>query len=316
MIARETISNMLPFLLLASVASAQLLVLNKAANELVFVDPNSNQIAGRVPVGDGPHEIVVSPDGRHAFVSNYGAQTPGQSISMIDIRGMKELRRIDLGPLRRPHGLWFADGRVYFTAEMNRLIGRYDPTSDKVDWLFGTGLTGTHMVSLTRDGRIITANIGSDSMTVIEKNNATVIPVGKSPEGNSLTPDQKQLWVANGGSGNISVIDLDSKRVIETIDIQTKRSNRLQFTPDGKLVFVSDLSGDEVVVLNAETHKQVKRLPVGRTPEGILVQPDGSRIYVALAGDNAVAVIDPKTLEVLKRIPTGSGPDGLAWVSR
>ena len=318
---------LIPFLLAASgcaqAPSPALLVLNKAANELAIVDPASGKVAARIPVGESPHEITVSTDGRYAFVSNYGARTPGQTISMIDIAAMKEARRADLGPLRKPHGIFFAGGGVYFTAENNRLIGRYDPVNNKIDWLYGMGQIGTHMVSLNKDlSRIFTANIGSNSVTVMERVNGpagwnmTVIPVGKAPEGNDLTRDEKELWVANGQDGTVSIIDIGSKKVSETIDIQTKRSNRLQFTPDGKLAFVSDMGGDELVVIDAATHKEVKRLSPGKSPEGILMQPDGSRVFVALAGDNAVAVIDPKTLQVVKRISTGAGPDGLAWVGR
>jgi YVTN family beta-propeller protein len=305
----------------AQTPSPALLVLNKAANELAIVDPASGKVAGRVPVGESPHEMAVSADGRYAFVTNYGSQTPGQTLSMVDIPSMKETRRIDLAPLRKPHGIFIAGGGVYFTAETNRLIGRYDPASNKVDWMFGTGQTGTHMVSLNKDqSRIFTANIGSDSVTILEKIpgpagwNATVIPVGKGPEGNDLSPDEKQLWVANGQGGTVSIIDIATKKVIETIDVHSKRSNRLQFTPDGKLVFISDMTGNELIVLDAATRKEVKRISPGKMPEGILMQPDGARVYVALAGDNAVAVIDPKTLEIVKRIPTGPGPDGLAWV--
>jgi YVTN family beta-propeller protein len=314
--------------LLASLAWCQvpspaLLVLNKAANELAIVDPGTGRIAGRVPVGESPHEIVVSPDGKYAFVSNYGAQTPGRTISMIDIAGMKELRRVDLGALRKPHGLFFAGGGVYFTAENNRLIGRYDPAANQVDWLFGTGQAGTHMVSLNKDmSRMFTANIASGTVTILDRVNGpgawegTAIAVGKGPEGNDLSPDEKELWVANGQGGTISIVDVAAKKVTETIDVGTKRSNRLVFTPDGKRVFVSDMSGNEVVILDAATHKVVKRISPGKSPEGILMQPDGSRVYVALAGDNAVAVVDPKSLEVVKRIPTGDGPDGLAWVGK
>jgi YVTN family beta-propeller protein len=323
MTARLLIPALLASAAFGQAPSPALLVLNKAANELAFVDPGTGRVAGRVPVGESPHELAVSADGRYAFVSNYGAQTPGRTISMIDIAAMKELRRVDLGPLRKPHGLFFAGGGVYFTAENNRLIGRYDPAANQVDWLFGTGQAGTHMVSLNKDqSRIFTANIGSDSVTILDRAsgaggwNATVVPVGKGPEGNDLSPDEKELWVANGQGGTVSIVDVAAKKVIETIDVQTKRSNRLQFTQDGKRVFISDMTGNELIILDAATHKQVKRMSPGKMPEGILMQPDGTRVYVALAGDNAVAVVDPKTLEVIKRIPTGEGPDGLAWVAK
>jgi YVTN family beta-propeller protein len=114
----------------------------------------------------------------------------------------------------------------------------------------------------------------------------------------------------------VSVIDIATRTVARTFNLRTKRSNRLRFTPDGALVLVSDLDGGDLVVVDADTHAEVKRLPLGRSPEGILVAPDGARAYVAVTGDNAIAVIDLRTLTVLGRIPTGTGPDGMAWVGR
>ena len=103
---------------------------------------------------------------------------------------------------------------------------------------------------------------------------------------------------------------------MQTLDVRTKRSNRLKFTPDGKIVLVSDLAGNEVLVLDASSRKEIKRFNLGRQPEGILILPDGSRAYVAVAGENTVAVLDLKALEVSARIPTGKGPDGMAWAIR
>ena len=307
----------IPLLCAAALAPAQtpspaLLVLNKEDATLAIMDPGSGKATGSVPVGESPHEVTVSADGRLAFVSNYGSKTPGRTISVIDIAGRKELRRFDLGPLRKPHGMAFSGGKVYFTAEANRLIGRYDPAANVVDWLMGTGLSGTHMVLPSRDGSMLfTANIGSDSISVIEGSNATVIPVGKGPEGLDLSPDGRELWTAHSRDGGISVIDVAAKRVTHTLNIGTQRSNRIKFTTDGKLVLVSDMGGGELVVLDAAARKQVKRIKIGRNPEGILTLP--GRAYVAVAGDNQVAVLDLHTLEVTRRIATGAGPDGLAW---
>ena len=303
--------------------SPALLVLNKEESSLATVDPSSGKVAGRVPVGEGPHEVTASADGKLAFVANYGARNPGSTISVIDLVGQKELRRVDLGPLRRPHGITFAEGKVYFTAEVNKLIGRYDPATNQIDWLMGTGQNGTHMVLVSRDANtIFTANIGSDSISVIDRTagplgwNETVIPVGKGPEGIDLSPDGKEIWTAHSRDGGVSIIDVATRKVIQTIYVQTKRSNRLKFTPDGKRVLISDLEGGDLVVLDAAARKEIKRIRLGRTPEGILIQPDGARAYVAVAGDNRIATVDLKTLEVTGHISPGSGPDGMAWVER
>jgi YVTN family beta-propeller protein len=293
------------------------LVLNKEEGALAIVDPVSGKVVGRVPTGEGPHELAVSSDGKLAFVGNYGGRTPGSSISVIDIVAQKELRRVDLGPLRRPHGITFADGKVYFTAEVNKLIGRYDPATNQIDWLLGTGQNSTHMV-LVSATQIFTANIGSDSVTIIDRANSseTVVAVGKGPEGMDLSPDGKQLWAANSRDGSVSIVDIAAKKVAQTLSVGTKRSNRLKFTPDGKLVLISDLDAGELVVLDVAAHKEIKRIKLGRGVEGILIVPDGSRAYVAVAADNNVAVVDLKTLEATSRISTGAGPDGMAWAVR
>jgi YVTN family beta-propeller protein len=303
--------------------SPALLVLNKNDATLSIIDPATGKSVGTVPTGEAPHEIAVSSDGKLAFVANYGAQTPGNTISVIALASQRELRRFDVSPLRRPHGLFVNDGKLYFTAEINRVIGRYDPTTNQIDWLLGTGQAGTHMVMGNKEAtQFFTANIGGDSLCVIERGanplawNVSVVPVGKGPEGFDLSPDGKQLWAAHSRDGGLSIIDIASKKVIQTIDVQTKRSNRLKFTPDGAHVLISDDEGGDLVIVDTAAHKVMKRLPLGQHPEGILIVPDGSRAYVALAGDNQLAVIDLKTFEVSSRIPTGTNPDGMAWVPK
>jgi len=255
--------------------SPALLVLHKGENAMAIIDPATGKIFGHVPTGQDPHELAVSADGKLAFASNYGGGPQGgNTLSVIDIAARKELHRVDLSPLSRPHGLWVADGKVYFTAEGNMAIGRYDPTSNKVDWLLGLG-----------------------------------------PEGFDLSPDGKEIWAAHSGDGRISVIDVATKKVVQTIDAGARGANRLKFTPDGKQVLVSELGGGGggLVVLDAHTRSVKQRLRLGGA-SGILIPPDGSRAYVALTGANAVAVIDLTELKETGRLKTGSGPDGMAWL--
>ena len=306
----------------AQTATARLLVLNKEDANLAIVDPVSGTVVGRVPVGQGPHELVTSTDGRIAYAANYGTgPAPGRTISMIDLASMKELRRIDVSPLSRPHGLAFANGKLYFTAEADKKIARYDPAANKIDWQFETGQQTTHMVLPTRDARtLFTSNIGGDSVSAIQQAadgawTQTVIPVGKGPEGIDLSPDGREVWSAHSRDGGVSIIDVASKKVVQTIALGTKRSNRIKLTPDGKFALVSDLDAGEIVVLDAPARKEVRRIPLGKMPEGILIPPSGGVAYVAVNGDNFIAVLDLKSWQVTKKLMTGTGPDGMAWVS-
>jgi YVTN family beta-propeller protein len=299
-----------------------LLVLNKVENTLAIVDPTSLKVLARIPVGVGPHEVVVSADGRLAYVANYGnQQVLGNSISIIDLASRKEVKRVELGALFRPHGIVESGGKIYFTAEVNRAIARYDPASERVDWIMGTGQTATHMLVVTPNGkRAYTANIASDTVTAIELNappgpkQITHIGVGKQPEAIDVSPDGRELWVGQNGDGSISIIDTESNKVKETIKVG-EVPIRVKFTPDGKRVLVSDAKAGELIVLDAATRKELKRITVGGVPVGILITPDGTRAFVAAMQANKVLVVDLEKLALSTTIEPGDGPDGMAWAA-
>jgi YVTN family beta-propeller protein len=302
----------------APVPSPALLVLNKSGAELEIVDPATNNIVGRVPTGEGPHEVAT--DGHIAIVCNYGAQTPGSTLSIIDLAAQKELKRLQL-PVQRPHGIQVLDGKAYFTAELNKLVARYDIATGALDWFMGTGQEITHMLVVNNNATAIyTANIMSDSVTALQKGDgprpwrATHIAVGKGPEGIDLSPDGKQVWAAHSRDGGVSIIDTATNKVKETLPQLTKRSNRLKFTPDGKRVLISDPEGQQVLVLDAASHKLIQRLDVPGFPLGILIPPDGQRAYIAVNEGAKLAVIDLTTYKITGEVKVGGAPDGMAWV--
>ncbi len=306
--------------------SSVLLVLSKRDHEIEMVDPAAGRIIARMPSGEDPHEIAASPDGTRAYVSNYGGpRSTLNTISVADLTQHHSLTPISLGPLHGAHGLFFAGGKLYFTAETNKVIGRWDPDTRTVDWVMGTGLDRTHMVFVTPAlDRIYTSNIESDSIGIFHRApgngpwtdawHQTVVPVGKGPEGFDVSPDGKQLWAANSHDGSISMIDLATERVIGRMPDGTSQSNRLKFTPDGKHVFVSDLRTGDLVVVDVAARRVVRRLKLGQGAAGILMSPERNCAYVAVGPNNHLAVIDLATLEVKGQIATGGDPDGMAWV--
>src|SRR5450631_633998 len=96
--------------------SPSLLVLSKSDKTLSIVEPVTLKVIARMPSGPDPHEVVASSDGKFAYISNYGGGAYN-TITVVDLIGQKTLEAIDLGPLRGPHGLDFAGGKLWFTAE-------------------------------------------------------------------------------------------------------------------------------------------------------------------------------------------------------
>jgi len=334
----------------AQTPSPALLVLEKSDNMLAIVDPANLQMVARVPAGPDPHEIVASSDGKLAYISNYGGNDSAlNTISVVDLATRKALPPINLGALRSTHGLAFAGGKLYFTAETNKVIGRYDPLTQTVDWVLGTGQDRTHMVAVSESlDRIFTSNVSSGTISIIELISSpmggfgpppgnppgntfvagqppgvprktwrvTNVPAGRGAEGFDVSPDGKQIWAANAQDATVTIIDAGSKTVTDTMSIPVRGANRLKFTPDGKQVLISGLGGgatNNLVVLDALTRKVIKSFDLGGGSAGIVIVPDGSRAYVAVSGRDKVAVMDLRTLEISGSISTGKQPDGLAW---
>jgi YVTN family beta-propeller protein len=137
--------------------------------------------------------------------------------------------------------------------------------------------------------------------------------VGRGAEGFDVSPNGKEIWAANAQDGTVSIIDVASKKVIQTLAANVASANRLKFTPAGKLVFISTLGGPDLTIIDASTRSVVKRVKIGRGAAGIQMQPDGLRAYVACTPDDYIAIIDLKSLEVSGHIQAGKQPDGLAW---
>jgi YVTN family beta-propeller protein len=323
-----------------------LLALSKADHTLAIVDAVTLKVLARVPVGQDPHEVIASADGKTAYVSIYGGGSLHE-LNVIDLVAQKPLFNIDTRPFLGPHGLAFAGGKVWFTAEGSKSIASYDPTTNKVDWCMGTGQDRTHMIYVTADAkRIYTTNVSSGTVSILVDTllpsragpmgpppagapmgpppgaqprrewMQTVIPVSKGSEGFDVSPDGRQLWTAASDDGSIAIIDLATSKVTATIDAKVLGANRLSFTPDGHRVLVSSLRTGDLFVFDVASHKELKRINIGHGGAGILMDPDGSRAFVGCTPDNYVAVIDLKTLEVITHLDVGGGPDGLAWAVR
>ena len=325
-----------------------LLALSKSDHTLAIVNPLTLKVIARIPVGVDPHEVISSSDGKTAYVSIYGGGSYHE-INVIDLVERKPLYNIDTKPLMGPHGLAFVDGKVWFTAEGSKSVGRYDPSTRKEDWCMGTGQDRTHMIYVTPQGKkVYTTNVNAGTVSILETDTLlrqgmplgstpatrqskmhpppppgfrqewmeTVIPVSEGCEGFDVSPDGRQLWTASAKDGRIFIVDLLSKKVSATLDAKVWGANRLQFTVDGKMVLVSSLRSGNLYVFDEASQKEIKQIHIGHGGAGILMDPDGTRAFVGCTPDNYVAVIDLKTMEVVKHINVGGGPDGLAWAVR
>lgn len=317
-------------------AAPELLALSKSAHVMAIVDPATLKTAATVPVGPDPHEVVADPDGNYAYVANTGSGR-FHEINVIDLKNRKALTSIDTFPLLGPHGINFRGGKIWFTAQGSKSIGRIDPATQKIDWLMGTGQNQTHMINVSEDQkRIITTNVASSTVSIF--NYVTlpptvtpmgytlpgakpyqdwvqkIIPVGKKSEGFAISPDNKRMWTASPDDGTISIIDIQKEKVVEHFKKDILGANRMSFTPDGNRVLISSLRTGFVYVFDAHNYHEIGKIKVGNGGAGILVDPTGKTAFVSCTPDGYIAVIDLDKLVVKGHINIGGRPDGLYWL--
>ncbi|HEX2059160.1 MAG TPA: YncE family protein, partial [Thermoanaerobaculia bacterium] len=206
-------------------------------------------------------------------------------------------------------------GKIWFTAEKSRAIGRYDPAADRVDWIGRTNQNGSHMLAVRADGSVAyTGNIGHHTASIIpvsgDESTAKVnLPVVSGPEGIALSPDGREVWVGSRDFDGISIIDTASEKVIATIAPGTF-AYRLTFSPDGRHVLVP--RPGEVAVFDAAQRTVVRTIPVNSSPFSVLILSDNRTAFVATGGPNQILKIDYTTGQTLASLPMPAIVDGLA----
>ncbi len=317
-----------------------LVVLNKAGASASFVDPRTGATVATLPTGAGPHEIAVAPDGRRAVVTNYGADAPGSSLTVLDLAGRTVLATIELAPLRRPHGVaWLPDARhVAVTVETDSVVALVDVDSARVVARIPTRQAGSHMLALSPDGAYAyTANIGDGSVSMLDLAGRYLVrtaATGPGAEGIAVSPDGAEVWVTNRAANTVTVLDAATLTPLDTL-ASADFPIRVAFTRDGALALVTNARSGTLRLFDAFERDTIATLvlPIDSTrtrgtmlgpefgrgtgvPIGVLVSPDGRRAFVANANADLVTVVDLRERRVVGYLPTGREPDGLAWAPR
>jgi len=290
--------------------SPVLLVLHKGENAMAIIDPSTGAVLGRAPTGRDPHELAVSEDGTLAFATNYAGGIGGNSLSVIDIASRTERYHVELAPLARPHGLCVAGGKVYFTAEANLAIGRYDPANNKVDWVLGTGQERTHMIVVSGDEKtIFTSNVASNTICIIDRS-ATGGPGGpggpmsSGPGGPGSPPP--------GGFGGPPPGGPRGAGWRQTIIPVGRGPEGFDVSPDGKELWTGHMNDSRISVIDVAAKKVVHTIDAGaRAANRLKFTPDGKRALVSEIGGGDLIVLDVASRSVIKRIKLGRGASGI-----
>ncbi|MBC7925315.1 MAG: hypothetical protein H7039_06620 [Bryobacteraceae bacterium] len=299
---------------------ATLLIAHKWSDSVGWYDSQTGKALATVPVGVRPHEMAWSADRKLIYVTNYGLNTwtqtepGGNTISIIDPAGRKEIGRIELGENRRPHGIELGrkSGRLYVTVDWPGALLVVDPVRKAVVSRHEVGKSNPHMVAVTRDeSTAFVANSASGTVSLVRLTGDTkpvAIEVGGVPMGVELAPDESICWVATRSGNQVVGINVGSGKVVHRIDVKGEPA-RLRAVHGGSLLLVSLIGSGEIAVLDLKTRQEVRRLTVGKSAEGMFVDTTEKFLYVSAQGDNKVVKFDMTTWKPVLEVKTADRPD-------
>ena len=298
-----------------------LVVTNKTPSTATIIDVGTGRTLATLPTGNGPHEVVMSSDGKLAVVSDYSGQ-PGRTLTVIDVPALRVARTIDLGQYNRPHGMVFlaGDSVVIVTSEATGNVVLVNVVNGTISRAIPTQGRGSHMVGVTADGRYAyTGNMQSNTVSQIDLRAGAVTkswPVPNTPEAVNVTPDGSEVWVGSNATAKVSVIDVASGTVT-TVAEGVKWPYRVLYSPDAKTVAMPDLGNEELRFIDRAGKREISRLDFkGGGPQGITRTPDGRYIFQSLSTQAKVAIIDAASRKVVGYLAAGETPDGVAYTTR
>jgi YVTN family beta-propeller protein len=304
--------------------SGRILVANQQAASATIVDLATNAIT-HIPVGNGPHEAAISPDGKWGFITVYGVGGPqgaGNQIAVIDMNEKKVVRYIDLGTYTRPHAVVPVAGsplKLIVTSETTQNITIVDAEKGVVLKAVPTGAPASHMVAVSADGkRAFTLNMLPGTMTAIDlvEGKATgSVQVGTRTEGLATSPDGNEVWMGSNDAGTVSVVNTVAMKV-DTVLGGFGMPYRMAVSPDAKLAVIVEAQGNRISVIDARARKVLGAVDVGGSPRGVAISPDSRTAFVTLGPQNEVVVVDLASRTVVARHTVQTAPDGVAYSAR
>jgi len=305
-----------------SPTTGRILVANQQAASASIVELSTGAVT-HIPVGEGPHEAAISPDGKWGFISVYGiAGKPGNQIAVIDMAEKKVVRTLDLGIYTRPHGVVPVAGsplELIVTSETTQNVIIVNAETGAVLSVMPTGAQGSHMVAVQADAkRGYTANVGSGTMTALDfaTGKATgSVAIAPRSEGIATTTDGSEVWIGSNTANTVSVVNVAAMK-IDTVLSGFSVPYRMAISPNRKLAVIVEAEGNRISVMDAPARKLIGTVDVGGAPRGVAISPDSKWAFITLGPENAVVIVDLTTRAVIARYAVQTAPDGVAYSSR
>jgi YVTN family beta-propeller protein len=244
---------------------------DKSADGIGVVDVAQRKLTGKISAGSDPEEFSLSKDGSRLYVSNEDVKTA----SVINIATGKVEHIILVA--QEPEGVATTpDGKqFYVTCEAGGEIFVVDVATYKTVGEFKVNVRPRSVDFLPGSGIGFIPSESFAQLNVIDTVNFKVLkiialPEGSRPERVRVAPNGRKVYVSNGRSGTVSVLDSHTYEVLDAIKVGT-RPWGIVIAPDGKYLYSANGPSNDVSVVDLATDKEVARVKAGASPWGLAI---------------------------------------------
>ncbi|MEJ7930801.1 YncE family protein [Ramlibacter sp. AN1015] len=247
------------------------IVANAAADSLTFIDPRTAEVQRTVRGIVDPYHLRFSPDMKW-FV------TAANRLNHVDVyhwdgKELQLARRIATG--KTPSHIWIDSRSVtaYVTMQDSDELVAIDLPSQTLKWRAKTGPMPADVFGTADDRFLLLGMTGSDHVEVWDLSGREPrvtkrIPTGAGAHAFRSAGDRRHVFVSNRVANTVSKIDLQSLQVVDSFDVPGG-PDCMELAAGGKLLLVTSRWARRLSVIDTETRKLVRQVPVGKSPHGV-----------------------------------------------
>jgi len=276
-------------------------VSNTASNSISVIDLSSMSVTSTIPSINAPLGVALTPDGAQVYVSASGAgafariatatHTVTQTISSSGAPGFCTTpNNIVANP---------AGGAMYASCGSNNRGVSIDTSTQGVSSLASV-TEPLNDLAVEPDGSGIA---WARDTRVWFQSPGAFVTTSSAPVAVATVPGIDRVFTANPGDGTVSIIRNSTQTLLSTITVGGSPQD-IVVSSDGATAYVTDRSGDRLVIVDLATETMTASVTVGSSPEQVALTPDDAYALVVNGGASSVSVIDLSVPASGDRVPT------------
>jgi YVTN family beta-propeller protein len=250
------------------------------SHDLGVVDAEARKLVRRLKIGGNPYNLTFSPDGRYLYVLDWASETSNDEVIVWDLKAERIEWRLEVSTWPA-HSLFSRDGRLlYVSGETAGDLTVIDTTTRTAVARIVHGGGDAMGLALSPDGKTLYAGAGENKAvlkidTATHKQVGTIAVPGVVHE-TTLTLDGRFLYVTLRKLNKVVIVSTADDKIVKIVDSRGY-PDLVTMEPSGRYALVSNRYSNAVSVIDVATHREVRRIPVGKAPHGMALRPHESR---------------------------------------